>query len=410
MKQITLAIGIILSSSTFGQNYDLSWASQTTSDMHNDNRGMVEFGDFIYVTGRVESTGTLTMTDNASIPFTSNGSDDIFLSKINKNGSIVWTKTMGGTSNEQAVAITVDQTGNPHILGFYSDSIDMNPNAGETNLISAGDRDVFVAKFDTDGNLVWAKSVGGAGVDQGEGITILSNGIAITGRFQGTFDADPSASTAFLTSNGNNDIFIVKLDFNGDHVWSKNIGSNGGDIGWDLATTSNDRIVVTGVFKNTVAFDGANAAAIFTSNGNNDVYVLCLDEAGNHLWSKAFGGISNDIGGFVDTDASGNIYVGGLFSDSIDLDPGIGVVSKISNGLEDAFLIKFDNDGEYIWSSAIGSVEGTDRYKGITIGPEGDIYSVGLFAGTLTAGTATLTSNGLSDCFIEKLSPAGTSI
>jgi hypothetical protein len=127
---------------------------------------------------------------------------------------------MGGTNVDQGIDVALDSAGNVYTTGFFLGTVDFDPGAGTFNLTSAGSGDLFVSKLDASGNLVWARSMGGAASsDEGYGIVVDGAGnVYTTGSFSGTGDFDPGAGTANLTSAGSFDVFVQKLDASGNFV------------------------------------------------------------------------------------------------------------------------------------------------------------------------------------------------
>lgn len=165
----------------------------------------------IYTTGYFDGTTDFDPGVGTS-NFTSAGLRDIFISKLDASGNFVWAKQIGGTGSDQGRSIILDGSANVYTTGSFAGTVDFDPGAGILDLISAGDRDIFVSKLDVSGNFVVAKSIGGTLFEQGESLVIDATGIIhITGFFNGTVDFDPGPGTANLTSLGGNDIFVLKL-------------------------------------------------------------------------------------------------------------------------------------------------------------------------------------------------------
>ncbi|MBI2967708.1 MAG: SprB repeat-containing protein, partial [Bacteroidetes bacterium] len=136
---------------------------------------------------------------------------DIFFAKYDSNGNYLWAKSIGSTSDDISESIALDASGNAFIIGFFQGTADFDPSAGTANLTPVGNIDIFFAKYDSNGNYLWAKSIGSTSDDFGNSIALDAGGNAfITGEFNGTADFDPSAGTANLTSVGGRDIFFAK--------------------------------------------------------------------------------------------------------------------------------------------------------------------------------------------------------
>ncbi|SVE51796.1 uncharacterized protein METZ01_LOCUS504650, partial [marine metagenome] len=219
---------------------------------------------------------------------TSNGGKDVFVSKLDSSGDLVWAKSFGGTSTESGYG-AVDSSGNVYTTGTFRNTVDFDPGAGTANLTSNGIYDVFVSKLDSSGNYVWAKSFGGTNSDVGRSVAVDSSGnVYTTGYFKSTpGDFDPGSGTANLTSNGVHDVFVSKLDSSGNYVWAKSFGGSGHDYGHSVAVDSSGNVYTTGFFNGTVDFDPGAGTAENTSTGGIDVFVSKLDSSGDYVWAKS---------------------------------------------------------------------------------------------------------------------------
>ena len=199
-----------------------------------------------------------------------------------------WAKNMGGSNTDVGYSVITDATGNSYITGSFQGTADFDPSSSIANLVSNGANDFFVAKYDVDGNYLWAHNIGGAGSDYGYSITSdMSENIYITGGFQGTADFDPSlVSTTYLTSNGNSDIFITKFDVNGNFVWAKSVGSTADDYSEGIINYTLGAIYLTGVFQGTADFDPDTSTYNLTSNGGSDIFIASYDSAKDRLSNK----------------------------------------------------------------------------------------------------------------------------
>ena len=325
-----------------------------------------------------------------------------------------WAKAFGGSSIDEGHSLTLDASDNVYSTGRFEGTVDFDPNSSMFNLTSNGDKDVYIQKLDSMGNFVWAKSIGGALRDDAFSITTGASGnVYVTGRFEGTVDFDPGTSTFSITSNGNRDIFILKLDANGNFIWAKAIGNLSNDRGYGITTDASGNVYATGYFGGTVDFDPGVATSNLTSNGGDDIFILKLDGSGNFIWAKSVGGINNDEAWLVRTDDLGNSYLTGFYQDKVDFDPGIGVFNLTSQGNTDAFLLKLLSNGDFAWAK---SISGTSVIRGHSIYVDAavNLYTTGHFEGTVDfdpgAAVFNLTSNGQSDIFVQKLDANGNFI
>ena len=254
---------------------------------------------------------------------------------------------MGGTNNDFGNSIAIGSNGNVYTTGSFSSTADFDPSVSIFNLttVSSGYRDTFVSKLDSDGNFLWAKSMGGASDDGGQSIIEDSSGNVYTmGYFWGTADFDPGVGTLNLTSSGNKDIFVSKLGGNGDFAWAKSMGGMNSDEGHSIAIDSSDNIFITGDFTGIVDFDPGAGTANLTSAGNRDTFVSELDNNGGFVWAKSVGGTDQDLGYGIAADSSNSIYTTGSFSGTADFVPGAGTFNLTSAGNSDIFVSKLQSD------------------------------------------------------------------
>jgi Domain of unknown function (DUF4347)/Beta-propeller repeat len=361
----------------------------------------------VYTTGYF--AGTVDFDPGVGVTnLTSTGETDLFVSKLDSNGTLVWARAMGGPGFDQASGVTVDGSGNVYTTGFFFGTADFDPVAGVTNLTSAGDADIFVSKLDPNGNLVWAKAIGGSRTNQATGISLDGSGnVYTTGVFNGTADFDPGVGVTTLTSAGSFDVFVSKLDPNGNLVWAKAIGGTGTDQATGISVTRSGSVYTTGHFFGTVDFDPGAGVTTLTSAGGSDLFVSKLDSSGNLVWAKAMGGTGTDQATSLSVDSDGNVYTTGAFNGRADFDPGVGVVNLTSAGSSDIFLTKLDIRGNLLWAKAFGGT-GTDRATSITVNRNGAVYVTGFFNNTVDfdpgSQTVSLTSGGFPSLFLSEFS------
>ncbi len=316
-----------------------------------------------------------------------------------------------GTSSS-GFSIAGDAAGNVFTAGRFTGTIDFDPGAGIVNLTSAGFTDAFITKLDASGNLIWAKKVGGTQDDWAYEHAVDEGGnVYATGVFQGTADFDPGAGVFNLTASGGNyDIFVLKLDPDGNFLWARKMGSTGFDIGRAIAIGPSGSVVTTGSFEGTVDFDPGPGTSFLTAASGDDVFISKLDAAGNFVWAKRIGGTSTDVGYAITTDASGNVYSTGSFRSTADFDPGPTTYNLTVVGNTDLFVSKLDISGNFVWAKRIGGVA-TDIGYGIKVDITGNVYTTGYFENTADfdpgVGIDNLVSAGFNDSFVSKLDASG---
>ncbi len=288
-----------------------------------------------------------------------------------------------GTASEQGNAVTVDAEGNAYVAGSFEGTVDFDPGPGETVLTSIGVEDMFVAKYTPDGSLVWVRQMGGTGRSVGHAIALdTSNNVHVTGSFTETIDFDPGPGTVDLTSEGETDIFAIKLDSSGNLVWARSIGGVKADEGRGVDVDDSGNVLLTGWFSDTADFDPGGGTLELTSAGETDIFVLKLDASSDLIWARRMGGAGADAGQDVALDAEDNVHTVGSFSGVAIFDPDpntdpADAFRLTSIGGTDLFVSKLDADGVFVWARSQGS-SGNDAGKSIAIDPAGNVYSTGV--------------------------------
>ena len=320
------------------------------------------------------------------------GSNDVFVAKYDAAGNVLWAKKAGGIGWDYGFAIAVDGSGNAYITGYFSGESTF----GTIKLESTGGNDVFVAKYDGSGNVVWAKRAGGTGNGYGQSIAVDASGsVYLAGYFNG--EANFGATT--LSSAGNNDVFVAKYDATGNVVWAKQATSTNGGYGRGVALDASGNVYVVGEFLGTTAFGNTS----LTSAGGFDVFVAKYNAAGTVVWAKRAGGVGNDFGNSITVDASGNAYISGGYGTLATF----GSINLTNRGGTDAYLAKYNSEGNVVWARGYGST-GNDFGSGVALDGSGNPYMAGYFAGTVAFSTTSLISAGGADVFVVKLNPSGT--
>ncbi|MBI5539710.1 MAG: SBBP repeat-containing protein [Bacteroidia bacterium] len=321
-----------------------------------------------------------------------------------------WANTIGkGIS----YCIIVDGMGNVYITGHFSGTADFDPSTGTANLISAGGNDIFFAKYDNNGNYLWAKRIGNINDQYSRSIAVDGAGnVYITGEYQGDIDFDPGTGTANLS--GPNGLFFAKYDNNGNYIWAKKIGvSTSSNHSYSIKVDGSENVYITGCFRNTVDFNpGTGTANLTTVSTYDDIFFAKYDNIGNYLWAKSIGSTSNDRGYCIAIDDLSNVYITGSFQGIADFDPGSGTANLSvhgSNNYDDIFFAKYDINGNYLWAKDIGST-GFDYGRSIDVDHLGNVYITGESEGAdfdPGTGIVNLLSHGYTDIFVAKYDNSG---
>lgn len=424
---------LFLAQSASTQLPDLQWASAFQShntynpSTYNNGRAIgVDQQGNVYTTGLFSYT--IDMDPGPGVyDLTGAGPFDkgIYISKLDANGNFVWAKQIPTYVEFNEIDLKVDKDGNVYVASELRNAADMDPGPGVLMMSPTGFKDAFVVKLDTDGNLIWAKHFGGPG-DTGAAPTIIevdkNNNVFVCGSFNNTVDFDPGPGTFNLTSTAHIQSFIVKLNSNGDLTWAKQFGNSpvvysGSGIA-DAKCDQQGNLYTVGDFSGSCDFDPGPGAYTLAAAGMRDGYIAKLTPAGDFVWAKK---ITNTSGYYnnlvnsraVEVDAMNNVITAGWFIGTFDFDPGAGVNNVTTAGYYDAYILKLNPNGDFVWVKRIG---GTDYDTGndLALDNDNNIYLAGSYGPTVDydpgPGDHTVTSSYYGPGAIVKLNPDGNFI
>lgn len=303
-----------------------------------------------------------------------------------------WSDKAGGGAIDEALSVASDNAGNTYTVGYFTQTAHFN---NGIILHSTGLSDVFVLKHDPMGNILWAKKLGGAMNERATSVACDGNGnVVITGHFNGTTQLGNNV----FTSSGQEDVFVCKLDPQGNVLWAVSGGGTRADLGYHITVDQNQHILVTGQFYQQAQF------ANVTLNGiKEDVFLLKYDASGNLLWAKAGIGKFEDRGLSVTTDNQNNIYLSGKFSDTLLLD-----VMHPNTSFNASFIAKFNSNGQEQWFRKLGGGISCVAYDVFFYNQS--LYITGDYRGTLVAegGNVTLPNQYTHQCFLLAYNLQGT--
>jgi gliding motility-associated-like protein len=329
----------------YNSNGQYQWAFNIGGSLLGDNGTVLATDNSgnIYVGGYFRETPDFDPGPGTAILNSAAGT--IFLAKYNSSGQYQWAFNLGeGNVDNAPFGLTVDAAANVYLTGFFQGTgRDFDPSPTTSAFLnSGGSYDVFVAKYNTNGQYQWAFPIGGAGVDVGRDVEVDNLGnVYVAGDFEGSsIDFNPSSGAALLSAN-NRDVFLAKYNSSGQYQWAKRFGAGGSDISWSLGFTNNN-VYITGSYQGTINFDPAGTDNL-TSNGANDFYITKFDMNGNYICAFSAGGSGNDEGYRIDADNAGNLYVTGMLSSSnVDFNPSSAVTNALSSaGSSDVFFAKY---------------------------------------------------------------------
>ncbi|MFH1320953.1 MAG: T9SS type A sorting domain-containing protein [Bacteroidota bacterium] len=338
-----------------------------------------------YITGYFK--GTVYFDDDTLI---STGGRDVFVTKYDLSGNVLWAVRAGSTTNDEGFGIKIDGIGNIYVTGYFTGTSSF----GTNTLNSAGIQDMFLAKYNTAGNVVWAKRAGNIGWDEGDALSVDALGnIYVTG----TFEWNVIFGTDNLFSSGYSDVFIARYDSAGNAIW----GAGGGGAGWydsglGIAVDESGNSYITGYYYGPATF----GAYTLTLIGSYDMFLVKYDASGNELWAKKGGGtgVNGDWGTGIGIDMFDNCYVTGR----MEATSTFGSVVLNSTGAEDVFVVKYDPAGNAVWGKKAGG-SGFDAGNAIVLDNSGNCYVTGIFQGNAYFNNDTLNSLSGVNVFVAKL-------
>jgi uncharacterized delta-60 repeat protein len=311
-------------------------------------------------------------------------------------------------ANGESVGVLAD--GSMFVTGSFMETLVLGRGeTAQTILSSSGDFDIFLARYNADGTLDWARRAGGTDSDTAKSVEVLSDGSClVTGQFTGTAGFGDET----LTATGTNDFFLARYDADGTLVWVKQVGGTSVK-GLAIGVLSDHSSLVTGIFTGTAMFGfGEGHQTSLTSSGSSDVFLAKYSADGTLAWAKRAGGAGEDACGEISALADGSCFVTGKFAANATFGPGEANATVLTlTGGADLFIAKFADDGSLTWAKKAGGTS-NDMGNGVAALSEGSCLVTGCFTGTATFGegaaAATLTSAGNTDGFLAKYASGGS--
>jgi RHS repeat-associated protein len=353
----------------------------------------------IYVTGEYSSSNFAFGSYTLSSP------GGVFLAKLDAMGNVLWAKKCSITTSTgfaDAWSVSADQNGNPFITGAYTGSV---VTFGTYTLTNSGNQDIFLAKYDVNGNLQWAKSAGGTGNETSCSVHADMNGNSfITGNFNSPTLA---FGTTTLTNSGASDLFLTKYDPNGNVLWAKRAGNNYSDGGSSVSTDASGNVFVSGVFTSSTIAIGTITLTNSDNGGWRDQFLAKYDPSGNVLWAKNPIAPFHDSAWAVSVDPSGNAYVTGSYNNTT-IVFGSYTVSMAPGSFNNMFIAKYDPSGNVLWAK--GATGGYNGGYSVSSYSNGAYVSGFMYAGgniSFGTGTHTAPPGSTDPCFIVHYDATG---
>ncbi|MFW6257728.1 MAG: SBBP repeat-containing protein [Prolixibacteraceae bacterium] len=386
---LTTTFLVLFCLNALSQSTGFEWANSIiSSGMVSPSSVETDSNGNIFVSG--EFTGRADFDPGEdSLFLESYGHDDIFISKYNILGQLIWAFNIGEDYNDVCNSMTLDEDFNIYITGRFARTVDFDPGNGTHELSTTGSDDIFIAKYDSAGNFKWAYSMGLLNAtDEGTSVTTDKDGnVLVTGWFQGTVDFDPGEGVHNLTTTRTS-CFILKLSDDGNFIWAEKINSTGGSVeGHTIKTDQYNNVYISGMFEANADFNPGTGTYNMEPDEEYAAFLVKLDKNGNFKWALQPGGhainTNLDKKRPFDIDKDGNIYLAFDFSNTADFDPSEEETLLSADGAwADLIIQKLDSLGNLIWVKQIGG-DNNDEFGGMFLDKSGNMFITGFINGTV---------------------------
>jgi hypothetical protein len=292
-----------------------------------------------------------------------------------------WVGQTGSTDYDAGQAIAVDAAGNSYHTGYFQGTVDFDPGTGTLPITCVSDEDIYVAKWDWTGGLVWVRTIGSPGMDFSQDIELDGEGnVLVVGSFSGTTDFDPGPGTFMMDCEGASDGFVLKLDNDGNFIWALQIEGPLTQYVHGVGLDGLNNVYVSGGFFGNTDFDPSAGFDTLNTVSYEDAFVARYTSDGGLSWVKAFAGFGSSQFRNIAVSEDGKTLSGGFFSDTLDADPGPDSLILHATSM-DAFLASIDASGDLIWAGSVG-MEDWDQVEAVGWDGQGNAYAVGFVGDT----------------------------
>lgn len=411
----TVIIYLFTNVLTYAQTPNYGWAERAGGSSWDDGRSTcIDSNGNVIVVGRFDSpTITFGATTLFNADNTGNNSD-MFLVKYDSYGNVLWAKSFGSAyGDELALSVATDLSDNIIMAGWYGAG---GLIVGSIGFIASGgsNPDIVIVKFDSSGNIIWARNAGSTGDDRAASVTTDAAGnVLLTGTFKSpTINFGSTTLTNGGPSYSTCDVFVAKYDSSGNVLWAKRAGGTKDDTPFGISSDPSGNVLVTGSFISaSISFGTTTFTKSDSTNGN--IFVVKYNASGTVSWAKNAGGVKNDCGQSICADASGNVLVTGFFR-SVYINFGTDTLTNASANSPNIFLVKYDPLGSVLWAKLGGGVGGAsggivgDFGQSVTADVNENVLLTGYFQSpVIYFGSTSLNNSGFEDMFIVKYDPSG---
>lgn len=372
-------------------------------------------GEF-YIAGSFSGTVDFSFSGNS---LSASGNDnDGFVVRYDSLFNQMSAYTLLSTHNASVNDIRCDGVNNYFITGYFWDDATFGKGAGSQTFNSVGPQDLFIASFNAADSLLFVNVAGGNGASaSGKNLTSANSGeIYLTGTFSNEIDFDPTPGSLLLNSPVKLSFFIAAYNSSGNIVnafKAEESSAGGFDQATKVHVTPLNNTYVAGKFTGTIEVNSQTGPIILTSSGGDEGVLFKYDDTGNLIFAFKIGGSGNDRINAIASDSSGNVYIAGAFSGTVDFNPGAGISNLVAAGGEDMFFAQYDAAGSLVWARKAGG-SGSDCATSLTIDGTNNLIVTGYFSNTVDMNPAApvnnLVSAGSTDFFIATYNTAGNYI
>lgn len=288
------------------------------------------------------------------------GSPDLFLAKYTSTGELLWVVNIGRISLIDGMIngeLKIDTDDNILITGGFANTVNFNPLGEAVTASSSGGADAFVAKYNSDGLVIWLKTIGGASTDLATSIDVTDDGTSAFGvRFNGNIDADPGEGEEILTNAGAQDGAVIALDVDGNYLFSYHIGTLDNDNITALKFATDGKLAV-----------GSTINGVTSGFPDRDMQLSYHENSGALIWAHNFSNFddANEISNILFSQDELNMYIGGRINGTTDFDPDAESEVLIDPVFADPFLAKYDLSGNLVWARFVSSAGTNDYFSGM---------------------------------------------
>ena len=350
----------------------------------------------VYLTGQTESVSGIA-TAGAHQLTSGGGGTDAYLVKFDGAGNRLWATYYGGSGSDYGFGVKVDGAGNVYMTG-YTSSTDSIASPGSYQTTMNGTTDAFIVKFNASGVRLWGSYYGGVFFDQGMNIAFdATNNVYLAGYTVSTTNIASPGAYQTTYGGGGSDAFLAKFSSSGAFQWGTYLGGVNEEGNMDIASDTSGNVVLAGY---TASPSGISTPGSFqnTYGGGQDAYIAKFNGSGNLLWSTYYGGVNLEYGFGIAVGPGNVIYLGGQTFSPTGIASGGFQNTPGGGGLADAFLVKFDSNGNRIWGTYYGG-SGTEEGNDVAVNSYGDVFLAG-DAYSLNIGNCIATNYGFQTSLI----------